>query len=88
MVSFLFWNLFKKPLLDRVIRLVRTNRIDILTLTECVIDKSELEETLRREVDASFSWIPNSGGKLEVFTRLPAAIFQEAFNNPFGGMTI
>ena len=35
MISILYWNIHKLPLLMRVVRLVETHNIDILILTEC-----------------------------------------------------
>ena len=88
MVTFLFWNLNKKPLLDSVARLVQAHEVDVLMLAECVIDESEIEGTLRRTVDAAFSSTTSSGGKIGIFTRLPNSSIIELFNDPFGGLTI
>ncbi len=88
MVSFLFWNLYKKPLLDQVERLARSQNIDILMLAECAIDPPEIEERLRRTVDDSFSLSRSDGGKTQVYTRLPGNSITEEFNDPFGGLTI
>jgi exonuclease III len=88
MVPFLFWNLFRKPLLDRVVRLAQTHAVDFLMLAECVIDPLEIEESLRRTVDASFSLIASSGGKTQLYTRRLGSSITEEFNDPFGGLTI
>jgi len=88
MVTFLFWNLFKKPLLDRVVRLVQTHEVDFLMLAECEMDQSEIEQSLRQTIDASFSLATSSGGKTQIYTRLPTSSIAEQFNDPFGGLTI
>jgi hypothetical protein len=88
MVTFLFWNLYKKRLLDRVVRLARTHEVDVLMLAECAIEPSEIVEALRRTADAGFSSTPSSGGKTQIYSRLSNSLITEEFNDPFGGLTI
>lgn len=88
MVTFLFWNLFKKQRLDRVVQIVKTHKVDVLMLAECVIDQSELAKSLRIAVDPSFSVTESSGGKITILCRLPRSSIIEVFDDPFGGMTI
>jgi hypothetical protein len=42
MLTVLFWNIQKKPLLDRVARIVRAHAVDVVVLAECVQTDAEL----------------------------------------------
>ena len=87
-VSFLFWNLYRQPLLERVVRLARRHEVDILMLAEFAIDPTETRDALRRSVDASFSLTKSSGDKILIYTRLPNSSMTESFYDPFGAVTI
>lgn len=54
MLTVLFWNIQKKPLLDRVARIVRTHAVDVVVLAECVQTDAELLATLNMGVGKKF----------------------------------
>lgn len=48
MITFLFWNLNRKPLAHRVAKLATSRAVDIVILAECVIDPEEMSGALRQ----------------------------------------
>lgn len=46
MLTFLFWNIQKKPLLPRVARLAQTHGADVVVLAECAHTDAELVAAL------------------------------------------
>lgn len=70
MITFLFWNLNKKPLQDIITELAKTYYIDVLMFAECSIEPGELLSTLNEVDDAEFYYAPSIGcEKIEIFTR-------------------
>jgi hypothetical protein len=56
MVSFLFWNLAKRPLLDQVVRIVENYDVDVVMLAECVIPPGDVLDVLNRRSDRTFTY--------------------------------
>lgn len=63
MVTFLFWNLNRKPLLSLVTNLVLQHGVDILILTECLIPTESLLIELNHATGRRFHFSQNIGCK-------------------------
>ena len=88
MISFLFWNLGKRPLLNRVVRMAVSFDVDVLMLAECMIDPDELLGTLNGLRRTPFSFPFSEGNKVSIFVRYPESSLLDEFNDPLGGLTI
>jgi hypothetical protein len=88
MVSFLFWNLFRRPLQDRVARLVSTHDIDVLMLAECATDPSDMLAVLNGTEGKTYVLPESLGKKIHIFTRYSPSSLLDEFNDPMGGLTI
>jgi hypothetical protein len=88
MLSFLFWNLDKKPLETRVARLTARYDIDVLMLAECVTDPGEMLKALNAEGKGGYCFPFSESKKLRVFTRLAESSLLDKFNHPLGMLTI
>ena len=75
-VSFLFWNLNRRPLLSLVAGLVREHRIDVVILAECEIPVVGLLDELNSAESAKFSFPPNMSSHLTILTRFPRESLQ------------
>ena len=71
MLSVLFWNVQKKPLLDRVARIVAAHAVDVVVLAECAQTDAELLAALSA-----------GGGKQFVCPRRFTDKFRIAFSSP------
>ena len=73
MTTFLFWNLYRKPLQEIVANLARLHEIDVLILAECSIEPGTLLSTLNQPDAPGYHYAPSPGfTKIEIFTRFPA----------------
>ena len=88
MVTFLFWNLDKRPLLDCVVRLASTHVVDVLMLAECAIDPVAILAGLNSSSEKSYTFPPSAGRKSHIFLKLLESSLFDAFNNPLSGLTI
>jgi hypothetical protein len=70
MVTFLFWNVGRKPLQSTIAHLVENHHVDILMLAESQIDESEILVMLNHMHPPEFFYSPKRiYDKVEVFTR-------------------
>jgi len=81
MLSVLFWNVQKKPLLDRVARLVRAHAVDVVVLAECAQTDAELLASLNGGGGKQFVTPPRGENRLRVATALPASQFAGVFTD-------
>ncbi len=88
MVTFLFWNLDKRPLSDRVVRLARTHEVDVLILAECAIDLPELLKALNGSGGKPYSLPAGASEKIQIMTRFPGPSLVEEFEDPIRGLTL
>ncbi len=77
MLSVLFWNVQKKPLLDRVARIVAAHAVDVVVLAECVQTDAELLAALN-----------GARGKQFVCPRRRSPRFRIAFASPIRRMAL
>jgi hypothetical protein len=79
-VSFLFWNLGRRPVLDRIVRMVVTFNVDVLVLAECAIESGNILASLNRSSETPLTMtiaIPDLWSddiKVDIVT--PLAIFR------------
>lgn len=70
MITFLFWNLNRKPLQEVVTRLVRRHAVDVLMLAECNMSPDHMLAELNTEDRAEFFYAPTPiRTRVEIFTR-------------------
>jgi Endonuclease/Exonuclease/phosphatase family len=84
MLTFLFWNLQKKPLQDSLYRLVEKHQVDILLLAENTLSVGEILSALNPNEEGSFHYSPSGygeGEKIHVYTRFPSI-----FSQPLTGL--
>ena len=80
MVSFLFWNLNRKPLQEIVANLVFSYEVDVLMLVECAIAPGILMTTLNQRCREEYYYAPGIGcKKVEIFTRYPTQLIQPIY---------
>ncbi len=72
MLSFLFWNVNKKPLQTIIANLVRQHKIDVLMLAECAIAPDQLEKTLAQLVGTTYHHAPSFCEKVRLFSSFDA----------------
>lgn len=89
-VSFLFWNLMKQPLQDRLARIVAMHRVDVVILAECIIAPDAVEAALKQSTgqDYYFSAPVIANEKTQVFTRFRQPALTHQFNDFTGSLTI
>jgi exonuclease III len=88
MVSFLFWNLDRKPLHSRVVRLARHYQIDVLMLAECEVEPDTLVKALNRSGGRPYSYPFTEEARLKIFTRFPPNSMTPVFDSLGGRLTI
>lgn len=86
-VTFLFWNIFKRPLQDRIARIAAVHDVDVIILAECDIALQALLTTLNANAARPYALPFSIGEKLRIFTRLSVPMI-DVFNDPIGGLTI
>ncbi len=80
MVTFLFWNLNRKPLLNLVINLVLHHEVDILILTECLIPIESLLIDLNRTTGRGFHFSQSIGcRKVQIYCSFPPQFIEAKF---------
>jgi len=71
MISFLFWNLHRKPLQEIIANLALSYEVNVLMLVECSIAPGVLLTTLNQCRRAEYHYAPDRCEKVEIFTRYP-----------------
>jgi len=85
-VSFLFWNINKRPVSHLISSIVRENDIDILMLAECEIPVASLLTELNSGTSPQFSLPTNPSTQFTILVRLPAESLLPV--RDFSGMAI
>lgn len=90
-LSFLFWNLRRTALQDRLARMASSCEADFVILAE-VPDRRNAEEELLGALNSrcggGYSIPPTEGSRVLVISRLRPSLVRDAFNDPIGGLTI
>jgi len=68
-LTFLFWNLSKKPLTTRIARLATAYEVDVFIFTECTIRATEMLEALNTNVDNTFHLTDSLCDEIVIYTR-------------------
>jgi hypothetical protein len=72
-ITFLCWNLNRRPIQHRIAELARSRDVDVLILLECVIQVAELLGALNQEDGPIFHYAPNLAEapeeSIKIFTR-------------------
>ncbi|MDX2043590.1 MAG: hypothetical protein SF097_20400 [Acidobacteriota bacterium] len=69
MTTFLFWNLGKKPLAERLLRIAHSYSVDVLILAECEIAPGLILETLNHQSFPMFHYCPGQCEKIAIYSR-------------------
>jgi hypothetical protein len=88
MLTFLFWNIAKQPLQDRVARIVAAHGVDVLMLAECAVDVSECLAAINRGNASRYGRPFSLGKKVQILTRLSEDQLVEQFLDPSEGVTV
>jgi len=81
MLTFLFWNLKKRPLQENIRRLVSLHKIDVLMFAEFSVEPDLLLRSLKRKGISGFCHAPGACRKMEIFTRFPAKFISPVYEN-------
>lgn len=82
MITFLFWNIKKRPLANRVRNLVTAHATDLVILAECRMASSDVIAALDATGRGPFALVPGSGRELQLYTRLPTARWHWLHTDP------
>lgn len=88
MVSFLFWNLNKRPLQDRIARLALAHGIDVLMLAECETPVDVLLEALNQPNGSHYCLPFSEAQKIRILTSFPEASLRAVFDDPGRRLTV
>lgn len=90
LISFLFWNLMKRPLQDRLASIVTLHEVDIIMLAECAGIPTDIEAALNqgKTQDYYFHAANNANEKTLLFSRLGKFTFVNQFNDFTDSLTI
>jgi endonuclease/exonuclease/phosphatase family metal-dependent hydrolase len=87
-LSFLFWNLRNRSLVERVASLVAERDVDVVMLAECADAPADLCAELSRRSGKPFHLPFSLATKLVILTRLPASWMSPVFDDPLGHLTV
>jgi hypothetical protein len=73
MLTFLFWNINRKPLSDVIATIAEGESVDIVILAECAIEESALLKALN-QTDAAFHFAPDPTLESKCFAGFRAVI--------------
>ena len=85
MITFLFWNIQKKPLIDRIARLVARRAVDVLVLAECASKPEDVIEAVRTEGRQHFKSVPGSASRLHLYANSSIANWELLVSDPLEG---
>jgi hypothetical protein len=81
-ITFLFWNIKKKSLTNRVRNLVRAHSVDLVILSECQLPSPAVACALGESDRGPFNLVPGSGSELHLYTRLPISRWHALYADP------
>ena len=76
-LSFLFWNINKRSILDYVVKLVHENDVDILILAESELADKDIFVNLKTEDGTVFYNVTGYSQWIKIYSRLPSGSFQD-----------
>ena len=75
MITFLFWNLNRKPLGNAVANIVNRNDVDVVLLAECVVPPVEMLKALTSSAQVPFFVAQSECDKIVIYSRLSKRFF-------------
>jgi hypothetical protein len=71
-ITFLFWNINKKPIQSIISNLALRHEVDVIMLAECTIPRGTLLSALNQYPDNLYDYAPDSNcEKIDIYTRFP-----------------
>ena len=70
-ISFLFWNVKRQPLRERIARLVVVHSVDVVIVAECEMSSASVSRAINDATGDMFGVVPGSGSALRLFARIP-----------------
>ena len=86
MLTFLFWNLNKKPLQELVAELVVLHEVDVLILAECRVASPRILAELNSKRGPRFSLAASPSDRIVIYTRFPSELMTPI--SDVGGLSI
>ncbi len=80
-MTFLFWNLKKKPLQENIRRLVSRYDIDVLIFAEFSIEPASLLKVLNQQNTVKFHYAPGICRKIVIFSRFPNEFIKPVYES-------
>ena len=88
LITFLFWNINKKPLQSRIARIVATHNVDVVILTELANSEQSVVDKLNGIGIGVYVLPLSQSEKTKVFTRYHRPQLVDVFNDPLTRLTI
>jgi hypothetical protein len=88
MLTVLFWNIQKKPLLHRVSRLATAHDVDVVLLTECAQPDVELLAALNGVEKGPYRCPVRRNDRFRVASKFPKSRFVEVFNDSSNRLSV
>lgn len=88
LVTFLFWNVFKRPLETRIARIAAAHSVDVLMLAEYETEPGALLTALNAAGNSVYNLPFDPSQRIKIFTRLPETSLLPQFNDVSGRLTI
>lgn len=79
MTNFLFWNLCRKPLAERLSLIANKYSVDVIILAECEIAPGLMLETLNRQSSPMFHYCPGLCDKVAIYARFNSDFLEPHF---------
>jgi len=79
MLSFLFWNVNRKPLQAIIANLVLQHKVDVLMLAECSIAPAVLLRALNQSGESKYHYAPSICKKVQLFTSFDDKLIRPIF---------
>jgi hypothetical protein len=81
MLTFLFWNINRKPLSDVIATIAESESVDIVILAECAIEESTLLKALNQTDHPAFHFAPDPNPRIKMFCRFPSRYLSPVFGS-------
>ena len=83
MLTFLFWNINRKPLASIIANLTVSHDVDVLVLVECEIGPARMLRTLNDGRPAQFHFSPDRAcDRIAIYTRFPGDFLEPLSKSP------
>lgn len=81
MLTFLFWNTNRKPLVDSIAAMAEAESVDVLILAECPANPAELLKVLNRK-EPAFHFARGESDEIAIFARFPGRYLSPLYESP------